>query len=125
MKRLIDTSGWVEYFLGTNSGKKIKEIIENEEVYMSSMTFAEISKWVQINNLDLDLILEKIKSSSVVIHPDEGILVQSGKIYLDLRKLRNKISLIDAIIYTTSIANGINLVTKDNDFRNLVSVEMI
>jgi len=123
--KLLDTSAWIEYFKATDKGVKIKQLIENSAVFTSAISLAELPKWVKENNLDLDWAIDQIKTNSQIINIDESIFIDSGKRYIDLRKLNNKIGLIDAIIYTTAIANNLDLMTTDYDFTNLINVKML
>ncbi|MEK6947942.1 MAG: PIN domain-containing protein [Nanoarchaeota archaeon] len=122
---VLDTSAWIEYLNGTEKGLNVKNIIDNGIIYTSSITLAELSKWVHENNGDIFPVIEKVKTSSTLILLEENILVESGKTYNELRKTRKKISLIDSIIYTTCLIHGLNLITKDSDFKDLPNVKSI
>ncbi|HLC86000.1 MAG TPA: PIN domain-containing protein [Candidatus Nanoarchaeia archaeon] len=123
--KLLDTSAWVEYFKATQKGTKIKKLIENSVVYTSAISLAELPKWIKENNLDLDWAIDQVKVNSTILSTDESLFIDSGKNYVDLRKLNKKIGLIDTIIYTTAILNHLDLMTTDSDFINLINVEML
>lgn len=123
--KLLDTSVWVEYFKGTDKGKKIKIMLAEPQIYASAITFAEISKWLSENNISPEMAIEQIKVNSIIIDVEEAILIESGKRYVSLRKIKPKIGLIDTIIYISAILHGLTLVTGDFDFQGLLKVEMI
>lgn len=123
--KLLDTSAWVEYFKGSEKGKKVLKIAAEEEMYTSAITFAEIARWVVDNGGDVYFVLSQIKKNSVIIQLEEPILVESGKIYRSLRKIKKSIGLIDVIIYVSALLHGLELVTGDYDFQGLPAVVMI
>ena len=123
--KLLDTSVWIEYFKGSESGLIIKKIIEENEVYTSAITIAEISKWFSENGKDNGTALKQLKNNSITLYPNEEILVESGKKYTGLRKINKKIGMIDVIIYISSQLYNLELITKDLDFKNLPNVKII
>ena len=123
--KILDTSAWIEYFKGSKKGIKIKNLIENSCVHTSAISLAELSKWFYQNGVAFDLILEELKNNSNIIPLDEFLLIQSGKNFIDLRKIKKKIGLIDTIIYTAARTHNLALITTDQDFSDLVDVEII
>ena len=123
---LLDTSCWVEYFKGTEKGKRLKELMEKQEVfYTCPITIAEISVWCLKNNKPSQDIIASIKKLSVMLDMSDDILVESGRIYYEERKKNGKIGLIDCIIYATSQTHGLILITKDMDFKNMKDVKVL
>ena len=122
---ILDTWAWIEFLKGSEKGEKIKSIIENNEIYTSAISIAEISKWVDQNKLEVNERIEKIKQNSKIIYLEETTLIESGKKYNELRKIKKNIGLIDVIIYTTSLLYNLILVTNDEDFSNLPNVQRI
>ena len=123
--KLLDTSAWVEYFKGTEKGLVVKQWLENEGMYTCLITLAEISRWFQENNGDVSTAVEQIRQNSILLPLEEFILIESGKHYVALRKLRPKIGLIDVIIYVTARIHDLKLITSDSDFKGLPQVEML
>ena len=123
---LLDTSYWVEYFKGTEKGKKIKDLMEKQEIfYTCPITIAEISVWCHKNNKPPQDFITLIKKMSVILDMGEDILAKSGRIYHKERKKNGKIGLIDCIIYATAQIHGLILLTKDTDFKNLPDVKIL
>ncbi len=45
MKTVIDSYAWIELFIGSTKGRKVKEIIENaDEIYKTDTSLAEIAR---------------------------------------------------------------------------------
>ena len=123
---LLDTSCWVEYFKGTEKGKKLKELMEKQDVfYTCPITIAEISVWCCKNNKPPQDFIASIKKLSIVLDMGEDILVESGIIYHEERKKNGKIGLIDCIIYATAQVHEFILLTKDTDFKNMNGVKIL
>jgi len=123
---LFDTSVWVEYLSGTETGKKAKGILSKDGIVCTCpLSLAEISVWCHKNNADPQPFLQQIKTLSKLLDLSEDILVASGRIYSEGRKKNGKISLIDAIIYTSARFHNLELLTKDRDFEGLDMVKML
>ncbi len=123
--KLLDTSAWVEYFKGSETGKKVKAYLESQPCFTCALTLAEIARWFVENNHQVTFAIEQIKQNSVVIMFEEEVLVSAGKNYPPLRKISKAISMIDVIIFMTAYVHGLTLVSTDSDFRGLRGVEML
>ncbi len=119
--KVLDTSAWIEYFKGSKKGEIISKIIENTQVYTNIISLAEIAKWFSQNNENIEFFIDQIKTNSIIMELHENILIESGKAYVNLRKIKNKISLIDVIIYTSATINSLELISTDKDFEGLPS----
>ena len=123
---LLDTSCWVEYFKGTEKGKKIKELMDKQEVlYTCPLTIAEISVWCRKNNKFPQDFIRSIKNLSIMLDMGEDVMSESGRIYHEAMKKNGKIGLIDCIIYATAQVHGLVLLTKDEDFKELEGAEIL
>ena len=74
MKIVIDAYAWVELLIGSEKGKKVKELIENaDEVYTPSTVLAETARKFLREGIDEKTItswLEIITSASVMTQID-------------------------------------------------------
>jgi len=125
MDILLDTSAWIEHFKKTEKDERVKNLLREKLIYTCPLTITEIVSWCYKNNENPSQILSAIKTLSSIVELSEEILVLSGRIYNEQRKINNKIGLIDCIIYTTALHHRLFFVTTDNDFRDLPSVEII
>lgn len=123
--KLLDTWAWIEYFEGSEKGVKVKSMMEKSEVYTSAISLAEISKWVCLNNGNLESAVKQVKTNSIIINLEEAILLEAGRKYIELRKIKKDIGLIDILIYTSADIHGLAIVTGDPDFDGLAGVEML
>ena len=42
-KYIVDSSAWIEYFAGTEKGRKIKDLIVGKELFTTGIIVAEVS----------------------------------------------------------------------------------
>ncbi len=122
---LLDTSAWIEFFNGSTTGEKVKQLLSSETSYTSAISIAEVAKWAKQNGKDVDTYNEALKINSQIIPLEEYILKEAGMAYLELRKISEDIGMIDVIIYTTAQFHGLELITQDSDFKNLPGVKML
>jgi len=123
---LFDTSAWIEYLTGTETGKKVRDALSQDGLVCTCpLSLAEISAWCHKNNVNPQPYIQEIKALSKLLDLSEDILVASGRIYSEERKKKGKISLTDSIIYTTARFHGLELMTKDKDFQGLPGVKML
>ncbi len=107
MKIVIDTYAWIELLIGSEKGKKVKELMENaEEVYTPSTVLAETARKFLREGTDEKTIntwLEIITSASVITQIDSATALEAAKCQLELTKKakiskQNTPSLFDAIV---------------------------
>ena len=115
--KLIDSSVWIDYLF---NGKHA-EIIDSEELLLlSSLSIFEIKNKLKRSNVEENKIaksIEFIKKRSLVIE----VNIEIAEKAVDF-SLKNNLSIVDALIYTTAILNQAKLITLDNDFRGLKDV---
>lgn len=123
---LIDTSAWVEYFKGTPKGLKVKEHLKTgKEMFTNPLTIAELSQWADKNRLDGKSILTFVYDNSEILELSRDLFEWAGKRYNILRSSKQKISMIDVIIYVSALTYGFSVLTTDTDFAGLPFVEML
>jgi len=122
---LIDSYAWVEYYLGSEKGVKIKDIIETKNIATSILAIAELSDEFARENSDFDLLFQFINSRSKILPLTVKIALNSGKFKSEMRKRFKQFGLADAIIYLTAKINNSKLLTGDVHFKGLKNVEFI
>src|SRR3989338_7931802 len=113
MKYVIDAHAWIEYFLGSDRGKKVKEIIEfNEnEIFTSIITVAEVVSVTKRENRDAEekyrdiLNLSNIHFINLELAKETGILHAETKI--------KHFGLADTFVLLTARKLGAKVVTGD------------
>lgn len=118
--KLLDSSAWLEFAINGAS----KEIVESDAVlFTSALSVFEIKKRLinkKYEEADIIKIMNFINERSIIIDVDKKIAEKSVEI-----SIKYNLAIIDSIIYTSALLNNSELVTLDNDFRNLPDVKMI
>ncbi|MEM2729812.1 MAG: type II toxin-antitoxin system VapC family toxin [Candidatus Korarchaeum sp.] len=131
MRIVLDTYGWVEIFIGSEDGERVRRIVEeSEEVYTPTIVLAEVARKYLREGFGEDEILERldvIDYSSEVVPIDKRIALEAAKCYLELteRAKREKLrdpSLFDAIILATARVLGAKLLSGDEHFKGMDEV---
>ncbi len=127
MVMLLDTSAWIEFFQGTEKGKKIEDILRNEENFTSIVTFPEIVNWCLKNNIQdkIKTYIEGIKNGSTILELNEPIAIVAGKLNYERKKIVKNWGMIDSIILATAQIYNLNVLTKDSQFKDLSNVEIL
>lgn len=128
MKYVIDSYAWLEYFMGTKVGERVKEIIDNsEEKITPTICLAEVyAKTLKVEDQQL---AEKqkafIKEKSAIVFLDEMIAVEAAKVLVNNKKEIDGWGMADSIVYATAIVKKADVVTGDEHFRKLKNVLLI
>jgi PIN domain nuclease of toxin-antitoxin system len=129
MKYIIDSYAWLEYFMGSEAGRKVEEIIDNEadEKLTPSIclaeTYAKILKTE--DNEKAELRRAFIKSRSALISLDEDLAVEAAKTDVAMKKKVQNWGLADSIVLSTARDRKGKVVTGDPHFRELDDAHMI
>jgi predicted nucleic acid-binding protein len=113
---LIDSWAWIEFFQGSEPGKRVEDFIDNDhELIVSSINISEVYRWI-LRFYDESTAEEKreaIKERCFIVDVDEGIAVEAAKI-----KHQFSWGLGDSIVYATAKQRGAEVLTGDSDFRD-------
>jgi len=128
MKYVIDSYAWIEYFMGTEAGARIRVLIENsEEKITPTICLAEIySKALKVENRELaEARRIFIKERSVIAPLDEAAAIESAETQNKLKKEIPGWGLADSIVYSTATLKKAVVVTGDEHFKKLKNVSFI
>ena len=128
MKYVIDSYAWIEYFMGTKAGGKVKPIIEGlEEKITPTICLAEV--YAKTTKVESEELAEKqrtfIKERSALASLDETIAVESAKMDVTMKQKIKGWGLADSIVYATGLMKKAEIVTGDGHFQNLKNVFFI
>ncbi len=124
---LMDTYAWIEYFLGSKRGEKVKKIIEDENnvIITPECCLAEIKGWAIRENVDFEelyTIVRKISDIRCILTQD---WLEAATIRSEIRKIEKNFGMIDALILAQQKRTGCTIVSGDTHFRNLKDVIFI
>ena len=122
MKYVIDSSGWMHFFLnGPVAERYAKYAKKLNHIVTPSIVVYEVYKAVKRSS-DEGLACEAIEvlQHTDIVPLDSYLARSAADISLDCR-----LSMADAIVYATARKYGIPLCTSDADFKDLLHVEYI
>jgi len=124
-KYLIDSSAWVEYFDATPTGKKIKNIIEQEPIATSMLAISELADRYRRKKKDFTPCLSFIESRAEILPVTIGLCTWAAEQKEQERKHSKKFSLIDGFHLATAWLTKTILITTDKDFAKAKNVLLL
>ncbi len=123
---LLDSFAWMEYFMGTKKGEKVKKSVDDDvQLYTSPIVIAEIySKSLRTDGRAderKDFIMKRC--ATVVI--DANIAVEAAKIHAENKALVPDFGLADAFILATARSRKIKVLTGDSHFKDCSDAVML
>jgi predicted nucleic acid-binding protein len=129
MRYIIDSYAWLEYFMGTEAGRKVKAIIDSEanEKLTPSICLAEIYAKILRTEDEKKAELHRafIKSRSALVTLTEELAVEAAKIDVDMKKKVQGWGLADSIVLSTARNRNGKVATGDQHFRGLAEAYMV
>ncbi|MDR1147712.1 MAG: type II toxin-antitoxin system VapC family toxin [Spirochaetaceae bacterium] len=113
---IIDSSFWLEYFAGTDSGNIVSAIIEiTNDILIPAITLYEVFKKLLLETTEDDALfcIAHMKQGKIVNLNDELSLLAS-KLSIEF-----KLPMADSIIYATNLKYNCVLWTQDRHFSGL------
>lgn len=122
---VLDAFAWVEYFLGSERGEKVKGFIEGSKCITPTIVIAELSAKYSSEGKDFANKLKFIKFNTNVAVLNDEIAALSGKLKIEQRKTKKEFGMADSIIYATAIVYNAKIITGDPHFNNIKEAVMI
>jgi predicted nucleic acid-binding protein len=113
---LIDSWAWIEYFQGSEAGKRVRAHIDSaEEVIISTINVAEVFRHflAKASKKDAEDAVRFMLGRSFSIAVSVDIALSGAAI-----KHEKKWGLGDSLILATARSKGATVVTGDDDFKN-------
>lgn len=117
--RVVDTSAWIEWLVGSPLGSKLgKEIPAREQCIVPTLVQLELAKWL-VRETDEDRLERVIAYTQkcVVVVMDTRIALLAASLCRE-----HKLATADAIVYATAREQGADLLTCDAHFAKLPDV---
>ena len=128
MKLVVDSYAWIELFLGSQKGLKVRRMITDaDEVRTPDVVLAEISRKYMREKAEKDTVksrLETITSASLVTPVEIEVAMKAGEASIELaaraaKQRRRAPSLFDAIVLATARVHDSKVLTGDEHFEGL------
>jgi predicted nucleic acid-binding protein len=117
--RVVDTSAWIEWLLGTALGKRLEpELPPNDEWIVPTIVQYELMRASirALSKAQADAALA-FSNKLAVRQLDTGLAVAAADY-----AARHSLAMADAVIYATAMEAGADLLTCDAHFANLPGV---
>ncbi len=125
---MVDAWAWVEYLIGSEFGKKIKEVLDeskNNEVYTCAITLGEVISKVAREGRDTEAAYSMLLSNSQIININEELSKNAGLLHCEMRKTLKDFGLADAYVLTTARMLKAKVITGDAHFKNVKDAVLI
>jgi predicted nucleic acid-binding protein len=123
MRYIIDSYAWLEYFMGTAAGEKVKEIIDSSKYEKLTPTiciaeiYAKLLRTEEPEKAELQRMFIKMRSAIVPL--TEEIAVEAAKIDVEMKRKIRGWGLADSIVLGSARRKKAKVLTGDEHFRNL------
>jgi predicted nucleic acid-binding protein len=119
---VVDSSGWLEYFISGNNAAFFAPVIENAgEVLVPTVSLFEVFKRILLEkNRDDALEAIALMKEGLVIDLDDSLALVAGELSYEL-----KLPMADSIILATARAHNATLWTQDVHFKVIEGVRYI
>jgi predicted nucleic acid-binding protein len=125
-KHVIDAYAWIEYLDGTNAGRKVTAILENNyDIYTCAVTLAEVVSKVARKGKDAKIAYDVLLSNSQIVSVDDELSLQAGLLHCEMRKTAKDFGLADAYVLATARRLKSKILTGDAHFKPLKEAIMI
>ena len=122
---VLDSFAWIEYYLGSRRGEKVKSFIESKKCLTPTIVIAELSAKYSKENKDFTDKLKFMKFTTKIISLTDEIAEFAGKIKTNQRKIKKYFGLADSIIYATALSCDAKVISGDPHFEDIKEAIMI
>ena len=123
---VIDSYAWIEYFRGTESGKKVRSFVEGESAATSVLTLAELrEKYLREKWLTFSEDVAYIASRTSLTQVDREIAILAGEINHRRKAEKKGWGMADSLILATARVTSAKVVTGDRHFEGLPDAILI
>lgn len=122
---VVDSSGWIEFLLGSDNGAVFREVIVAEELVVPTIVILEVRRWWLASRQPVGNLDDLNEATSMM---SRGRVVPLNRALAELAAafgIQHRLPLADSIIYATAQSLGEELWTQDKDFDGLTGVHYI
>lgn len=119
--RVVDTSAWIEWLVGSAIGKKVgKRIPDRSDCIVPTIVQLELSKWLvrELGEEAADQVIAYTQKC-IVVPLDTNIALLAADLHRE-----HKLATADAIVYATARQQEAELITCDTHFADLTGVTL-
>ena len=116
---LVDSSGWIEFFTGGANADRYGSYLEDaSNVVTPTVVLYEVYKIIKRERTEEEALLAVAQIQKTrVVSLSEPIALEAADVSLE-----HRLAIADSIVYATARAEGVEVVTSDQDLRGLPGV---
>ncbi|HEY9246322.1 MAG TPA: type II toxin-antitoxin system VapC family toxin [Candidatus Methanoperedens sp.] len=115
---MLDSFAWMEYFMGTPKGEKVKKLVDDDsQLYTSPIVVAEIYSKSLRTDGKAEERKDFIMNRCAVVALEVNIAVEAAKIHAENKVKIDDFGLADAIILASARSRKIKVLTGDPHFK--------
>ena len=124
---ILDTYAWIEYFIGSTKGTRVKKILENARNTFTTLEcgIAELYEWCIKEKIDFSRLFNIVRSLSSIEPVSLNNWIEAAKIKIERRQHVRDFGLMDAIILANQKEFKCRIVTGDKHFKILRNIEFL
>jgi len=117
---IIDAYAWIEYLRGSEAGRRVKEVLEDErcKTYTCALTIAEVVSKVAREGRDPETAYDILTSNSEIIDVDHQLSLEAGLLHAEIRKRIKDFGLADAYVLASARRIDAKILTGDPHFKD-------
>ena len=122
MRRLVDTSAWIEWLIGSPTGAAVAPLIPSPDDWLvPTIVQLELAKWLtrEVGEDKADAVLAFTQTCQVAVL-DTRTAIAAAQICRE-----RHLATADAIIYATAQEHGVEILTCDTHFEGMPGVVFI
>ena len=118
---LIDTYAWVEYFIGSEKGKVVKQLLEEENniIFTPECGLAELKGWAIREKLDFDELYHIVRKLSSIQSVTTSDWLEAASIRSEMRKTMKDFGMMDSLIVAQQKRLGCKVISGDPHFEHI------
>lgn len=123
---VIDTYAWVEYFAGSEAGRKVRDYVEGRSCATPTIVIAELSgkllkeiRGSHETDEGRSRKLEFVKASTEMVPLDGDVATRAGELDIERKQSVKNWGLADSVVLATARSSGARIVTGDRHFADL------
>ena len=120
--RVVDTSAWIEWLIGSPLRKKLaKEIPAKADCIVPTIVQLELAKWLarEVGEDQADQMIAY--TQKCVVAPLD---TRTALLAAEMCR-QHKLATADAVVYATAVEMGAELLTCDSHFRGLPNIVLV
>ena len=115
----VDSSGWIEFFLGSTAGRTFKPIIEQtDQLIVPALSFFEVHRFLSrtVDTAQRETCLDIMRRAKVIELTAQRAIAASDAAH------KYRLAMADAVMYSIAQEFSATFWTQDTDYKDLPGV---